>query len=39
MGALEVTSLIVYGDPNAEVREALAPFGAPFMSPAGGFHR
>lgn len=39
MDALEATGFVVYGDPTAEVREALAPFGAVFMTPVGGFAR
>jgi hypothetical protein len=39
MDALEATGFVVYGDPNVEVREALAPFGAVFMTPLGGFAR
>ena len=39
MAVLAPTDFVVYGDPSAEVREALAPFGAVFMTPVGGFAR
>ena len=39
MAALEPARLTVFGDPSAEVREALAPFGAAHMAQIGGFAR
>jgi hypothetical protein len=36
---VEITSVIVYGNPNDEAREAFAGFGATFMTPIGGFAR
>lgn len=30
---------VVYGSPSQPVREALAPFGAVFLQPLGGFSR
>jgi len=39
MKCVEVTSFVVYGDANNEVKEALAGFGAVFMQPFGGFDR
>jgi quinol monooxygenase YgiN len=34
-----VTSLVVYGTPNAQVRKRLDPFGAVYMTPFDGFSR
>ena len=32
-------SLSVYGEPSAELRAALDPFGAVYLAPFGGFRR
>ncbi|PWE41269.1 hypothetical protein C9I50_13895 [Pseudomonas prosekii] len=34
-----VTSLVVYGTPDAEIRKRLDPFGAVYMAPFDGFGR
>jgi quinol monooxygenase YgiN len=34
-----VTSLTVYGTPDAEIRKRLDPFGAVYMTPFDGFGR
>lgn len=34
-----VTSLVVYGTPDAEIRKHLDPFGAVYMTPFDGFSR
>jgi quinol monooxygenase YgiN len=34
-----VTSLVVYGTPDVEVRKRLDPFGAVYMTPFDGFSR
>jgi quinol monooxygenase YgiN len=34
-----ITSLIVYGTPDAEIRKRLDPFGAVYMTPFDGFSR
>jgi quinol monooxygenase YgiN len=34
-----VTSLVVYGTPDIEVRKRLDPFGAVYMTPFDGFSR
>jgi len=39
MACVDVTGFNVYGAPDDEVRGALAPFGAVFMDPFGGFAR
>ncbi len=39
MGVLEPVQLVVYGNPNDEVRAALAGFGAVHMSQFAGFAR
>ena len=39
MDAVEVTRLVVYGNPNGEVRDALSGMDALYMSPFGGFAR
>ncbi len=39
MDVLELASLFVYGDRSANVREALALFGAGLMTPVGGCAR
>ena len=39
MAVFEPTRLTVYGNPSAEVRGALAGFGAVHMEQAGGFAR
>lgn len=39
LAALEPTRLVVYGNPNDELKEALAGFGPAYMSPLGGFVR
>ncbi len=32
-------SLVVYGKPTPQLRDAMAAFSPTFMSPLGGFHR
>ena len=39
MAIAEPTRLVLYGDPSAEVREALAPMGAIHLAQIGGFAR
>ena len=39
MAAVAPTRLVVYGDPNDEVRAALSAFGAVHMAQIGGFAR
>jgi quinol monooxygenase YgiN len=39
LAAVEPTRFVVYGNPNDEVRGALAGFGAVHMSQIGGFAR
>lgn len=39
LAAVAPTRLVVYGNPSAEVREALAGFGAVHMAQIGGFAR
>ncbi len=39
MAALEPTRFVVYGNPNSEVREALAGLGAVHMAQIAGFAR
>lgn len=39
LAALEPKRLVVYGNPNSEVREALVGFGAVHMEQVGGFVR
>ena len=39
MAAVTPTRLVVYGDPNDEVRAALSAFGAVHMAQIGGFAR
>ena len=39
LAAVEPTRFTVYGDPSADVREALAGFGAAHYSQIGGFAR
>ncbi len=39
MGCLEPTGFTVYGNPGADVKEALAAFGPAYMSPSSGFAR
>ncbi len=39
LAAVEPTRFTVYGNPSAEVREALGAFGAAYMTPAAGFAR
>ncbi|OAE11901.1 hypothetical protein AZH11_16715 [Pseudomonas simiae] len=34
-----ITSLVVYGTPDAEIRKRLDPFGAVYMAPFDGFSR
>ncbi len=34
-----ITSLVVYGTPDAEIRKRLDPFGAVYMTPFDGFSR
>lgn len=34
---LSPTKFVVYGSPDQQVRDALAPFGAIYMQPVGGF--
>ena len=35
----QITRMVVYGAPNAEVKAALAPYGAVYFAPLGGFAR
>jgi len=39
MALMEPTGLTVFGDPSAEVRAGLAPFGAVHMAQVAGFAR
>ena len=39
LAALEPTGFTVYGNPSAELREALTAFGPVYMTPAAGFAR
>lgn len=39
LAAVAPTRLVVYGNPSAEVREALAGFGPVYMAQIGGFAR
>ena len=39
MGCLEPTGFTVYGNPDADVKEALAAFAPVYMSQANGFAR
>ena len=39
LAAVEPTSFLVFGDPSADVREALAGFGAVHYGQIGGFAR
>ncbi len=39
LAALEPTGFTVYGNPSAELREALTGFGPVYMAPAAGFAR
>ncbi len=39
MGCLDATGFTVYGNPSADVKEALAAFGPVYMSQANGFAR
>jgi quinol monooxygenase YgiN len=39
LALVTVTSLVVYGTPDAEVRKRLDPFGAVYMTPFDGFSR
>jgi len=39
MSSVDVTRFVVYGNPSAEARELLAPFGGTYMAPWGGFAR
>jgi quinol monooxygenase YgiN len=39
LAALEPTGFTVYGNPSAELREALGAFGPAYMTPAAGFTR
>ena len=39
LAALEPTRFTVYGNPSAEVREALGAFGPAYMTPTAGFVR
>ncbi len=39
LAAVEPTRFTVYGNPSAEVREALGAFGPAYMTPAAGFAR
>lgn len=36
---VKITGLVVYGQPDAEVRKRLDPFGAVYMESFGGFSR
>ena len=35
----KITRMTVYGAPSAEVMHALAPYGATYLAPYGGFRR
>jgi quinol monooxygenase YgiN len=35
----QIARLVVYGTPSAEVKAALAPYGAVYLAPFGGFKR
>ena len=37
MDVLKLTRCVVYGTPNAQVKDTLAPFGPAYMEPLGGF--
>ena len=39
LGAADLTRLVVYGNPNDEVRGVLSGFGAVFMEQLGGYAR
>ena len=39
LGAVDVTRLTVYGEPDDELRGALSAFGPAHLSPFGGFAR
>ena len=39
MACVDPTRFQIYGNPDAAVREALAPFGPVYMDPFGGFAR
>jgi quinol monooxygenase YgiN len=39
LSLVKVTGLTVYGEPDAEVRKRLDPFGAVYMTSFGGFCR
>ena len=39
LGALQPTRFTVYGNPSGQVREALAAFGAGYMTEFGGYAR
>jgi quinol monooxygenase YgiN len=39
LDVLKLTRCIVYGTTNAQVKDALAPFGPAYMAPLGGFKR
>jgi len=39
LSLVTITGLVVYGNPDAEVRKRLDPFGAVYMQAFGGFSR
>jgi quinol monooxygenase YgiN len=39
MALVQTTRFVVYGAPSAEVKTALAPYGAVYLAPFGGFKR
>ena len=39
LGLVKITSLVVYGNPDAEVRKRLDPFNAVYMESFDGFSR
>lgn len=39
LSLVKITGLVVYGNPDAEVRKRLDPFGAIYMESFGGFSR
>jgi quinol monooxygenase YgiN len=39
LSLVKITGLVVYGNPDAEIRKRLDPFGAVYMESFGGFSR
>jgi quinol monooxygenase YgiN len=39
LSLVQITGLTVYGNPDAEIRRRLDPFGAVYMEGFGGFNR